>query len=82
MTAVFEGASPDKPPLNTHAPYAGYYGEPEQRVTIWNKVEGRKLSGNSAPFRKNLADYIRKHPVSDGPVLHTSIVSLELDTCF
>lgn len=62
--AVFEGGSPDKPPLNTHAPYApaGYYGDPEQRVTIWNKVEQRKLSGNSAPFRKNLGDYIRKHP--------------------
>lgn len=59
---VFE-ASPNKPPLNTHAPYAAaYYGEPEQRVTIWNRVEQRKLSGNSAPFRKNLGEYIRKHP--------------------
>jgi len=60
--AVFE-ASPNKPPLNQHAPYANaYYGEPEQRVTIWNRVEQRKLSGNSAPFRKNLGEYIRKHP--------------------
>lgn len=52
---------------------AGYYGDPEQRVTIWNRVEQRKLSGNSAPFRKNLGDYIRKHPVRAQPqLLHTA----------
>jgi len=33
-----------------------------QRVTIWNHVEGRKLSGNSAPFRRNLEEYFRTHP--------------------
>merc|ERR1719198_1895712 len=34
----------------------------EKRVTIWNWREKRKLSGNSAPFRKNLHEYLRKHP--------------------
>merc|ERR1711957_780307 len=34
----------------------------EKRVTIWNWREKRKLSGNSAPFKKNLLEYLRKHP--------------------
>merc|ERR1712023_569841 len=34
----------------------------EKRVTIWNWREKRKLSGNSAPFKKNLQEYLRKHP--------------------
>lgn len=34
----------------------------EKRVTIWNWREQRNLSGNSAPFKKNLQEYIRKHP--------------------
>jgi len=33
-----------------------------KRVTIWNWREKRKLSGNSAPFKKNLQEYIRMHP--------------------
>jgi len=36
--------------------------EGEKRVTIWNPFEKRKLSGNSAPFKKNLEDYLKKHP--------------------
>lgn len=34
----------------------------EKRVTIWNWREKRKLSGNAAPFRRNLHEYLRKHP--------------------
>lgn len=36
--------------------------EGEKRVTIWNPFEKRKLSGNSAPFKKNLEEYLKKHP--------------------
>ena len=34
----------------------------DERVTIWNKQDRRKLSGNSAPFRKNVDEYIAQHP--------------------
>merc|ERR1711957_240413 len=34
----------------------------EKRVTIWNWKEKRKLSGNSAPFKRNLQKYLKKHP--------------------
>jgi len=33
-----------------------------QRVTMWNPTERRKLSGNAAPFRRNLEEYITAHP--------------------
>eukprot|EP00656_Telonema_subtile_P053215 TRINITY_DN7641_c0_g1_i5.p1 TRINITY_DN7641_c0_g1~~TRINITY_DN7641_c0_g1_i5.p1 ORF type:complete len:199 (+),score=61.09 TRINITY_DN7641_c0_g1_i5:173-769(+) len=40
----------------------GEMPDSERRVTIWNPYEKRKLSGNSAPFKKNLEEYLRKHP--------------------
>lgn len=51
------GMSPHKPFIRDP-----YHGAGEKRVTIWNKRDKRKLSGNSAPFRKNLPEYCRKHP--------------------
>ena len=35
----------------------------EKRVTLWNKTDKRKLSGNAAPFKSNLAAYLSSNPV-------------------
>jgi len=34
-----------------------------ERVTVWNKVQRRKLSGNAAPLRANLKQYLQQNPV-------------------
>merc|ERR1711988_1284367 len=34
----------------------------ETRITLWNRVELRKISGNAAPKARNVQRYIKSHP--------------------
>eukprot|EP00301_Raphidiophrys_heterophryoidea_P006258 c12541_g1_i2.p1 GENE.c12541_g1_i2~~c12541_g1_i2.p1 ORF type:complete len:204 (-),score=46.73 c12541_g1_i2:32-604(-) len=36
--------------------------DPNKRITIWNKAERRKVSGNAAPKSKNLRSYLDSNP--------------------
>ena len=32
------------------------------RITIWNKTQRRKMTGNAAPLETKISEYLRKHP--------------------
>jgi len=35
---------------------------PDARIPVLNPNEGKKISGDDAPFNKDLAEWLREHP--------------------
>eukprot|EP00179_Madagascaria_erythrocladioides_P008154 CAMPEP_0198322524 /NCGR_PEP_ID=MMETSP1450-20131203/10981_1 /TAXON_ID=753684 ORGANISM="Madagascaria erythrocladiodes, Strain CCMP3234" /NCGR_SAMPLE_ID=MMETSP1450 /ASSEMBLY_ACC=CAM_ASM_001115 /LENGTH=421 /DNA_ID=CAMNT_0044026143 /DNA_START=167 /DNA_END=1432 /DNA_ORIENTATION=+ len=49
-------------PGSMDAAVPGGANNPNERVAIWNRVQGRKIAGNAAPLRRNLDTYLSTHP--------------------
>ena len=47
-------------PRGRPGPYPAL-GFAAQRITIWHKIQQRKIVGNAAPMAKNLQQYLDKH---------------------
>lgn len=51
-------SAPNPPPVLERS----FRAPREPRVTVWNPVNGRTISGNAAPCRRNLDTWMRQHP--------------------
>jgi len=51
-----------------------------ERITVWDKVQHRKLSGNAAPLRENLNEHLQLNPVYEVYVAQDHILAPGLTT--